>query len=60
MRMQVHLKAYSLWEVIKSDAVSRKKDSQVLSVIFGTLSEDIVAQLDIYKTAKETWEFLKT
>ena len=60
IRMQVHLEAYGLWEAIKSYTVSRKKDRQALSVIFGALSEDIVAQLDISKTAKEIWEFLKT
>ena len=60
IRMQVHLEAYGLWEAIESDAVPRKKDRQALSVIFGALSEDIVAQLDISKTAKEIWEFLKT
>ena len=38
----------------------RKKDCQELSVIFGALSKDIVAQLDISNAAKETWEFLKT
>ena len=59
IRMQVHLEAYGLWEAIESDAVPRKKDRQALSVIFGTLSEDIVSQLDISKTAKEIWEFLK-
>ena len=60
MQMQVHLEAYGLWEAIEFDAVPRKKDRQALLVIFGALSEDIVAQLDIFKTAKETWEFLKT
>ena len=58
--MQVHLEAYDLWEVIESDAMPRKKDRQALSVIFGALSEDITAQQDISKTAKEIWEFLKT
>ena len=58
--MQVHLEAYGLWEAIESDAVPRKKDRQALSVIFGALSEDIVAQLDISKTTKEIWGFLKT
>ena len=38
----------------------RKKYRQTLSVIFGALLEDIVKQLDISKTTKETWEFLKT
>ena len=60
IRMQVQLKAYGLWEAIEFDTVPRKKDCQTLSVIFGALSEDIVAQLDISRTAKEIWEFLKT
>ena len=60
IRMQVHLEAYGLWEAIEFDAVPRKKDRQALSIIFGALSEDIVPQLDISKTAKEIWEFLKT
>ena len=60
LRMQVHLGAYGLWEAIESDTVPRKKDHQALSVIFGALSEDIVAQLDISKSAKEIWEILKT
>ena len=38
MQMQVHLEAYSLWETIDSDTMSRKKDHQELSVIFGVLS----------------------
>ena len=38
----------------------RKKDCQELSIIFGALLEDIVAQLDISKTIEETWEFMKT
>ena len=36
------------------------KRYQALSVIFRALFEDIVAQLDIFKTAKETWKLLKT
>ena len=40
--------------------MARKKDHQALSVILRALSEDIVVQLDIFKTAKEIWEFLKT
>ena len=58
--MQVHLEAYGLWEAIESDVLLRKKDRQAFLVIFGALSEDIMAQLDIFKTSKETWEFLKT
>ena len=45
IRMQVHLEAYGLWEAIESDAVPRKKDREALLVIFGALSEDIVADL---------------
>ena len=60
MQMQVHLEAYISWEAIESDTVPRKKNRQTFSVIFGALSEDIVTQLDISKTTKETWEFLKT
>ena len=56
----MHLEAYGLWEAIESDSMPRKKDRQALSRIFGALSKDIVAHLDISKTAKETWEFLKT
>ena len=48
----MHLEAYGLWEAIKSDAVPRKKDHKALSVIFGTLSEDIKAQRNISKTTK--------
>ena len=55
MHIQAHLEAYGLWEAIESDTVPRKKDRQALLVIFEALSEDIVAQLDISKIAKETW-----
>ena len=54
MWMQVNLAAYGLWEAIEYDTVPRKKDRQALSVIFGALSKDIVAKLDISKTTKET------
>ena len=54
MRIQVHLEAYGMWEAIEFDLVSRKKDCQALLVIFGALSEDIVAQLYISNTTKET------
>ena len=59
MQMQVHLEVYGLWEAIESDVAPRKKDRQVLSVIFGALLEDIVTQLDISKTAKETWKLME-
>ena len=56
----MHLEAYGPWEAIQSNIVTRKKDCQSLSIIFGSLLEDIVAQLDISKSSTRTWVFLKT
>ncbi|CAA6658114.1 unnamed protein product [Spirodela intermedia] len=48
MRMQLCLEAHSLWDAIESNLVARKKDRHIQT------------QLDITKTAKETWELLKS
>ncbi|XP_078437386.1 uncharacterized protein LOC144707943 [Wolffia australiana] len=57
-RMQLHLEAHDLWEAVQSPSESRK-DRKAMNVIFSALPEDILAQLDVSKTSKETWEILK-
>ncbi|XP_078446578.1 uncharacterized protein LOC144715516 [Wolffia australiana] len=60
MRMQVLLEQNGLWEAIEAESVTKKKDHQALLVIYGKISDEILAQLDSKLTAKETWLMLKT
>ena len=56
MKMEVHLDAQCLWEVVVRTKVNRKKDHHALSVILNSESESFALQLDIKKAAKENWE----
>ena len=54
-RMRLHLEGLELWDTIKSENVVRKKDRQVMSILFNTISDEVTRELDVEKTAKQTW-----
>ena len=58
--MRLHLEGLQLWDVIKSETSPRKMDQQAMSSMFNTISEELTQELDADKTAKQTWESLKT
>ena len=60
MRMEVILEAYGLLGAIEDENVSRKLDRRAMVVIYSSVPEDVLAQLDNKVTAKETWESLRT
>ena len=57
--MRLHLEGLELWDAIESENVVRKKDRQVMSILFSTISDEVTRELDVEKTAKETWLTLK-
>ena len=58
-RMHLHLEGLELWDAIESENVVRKKDRQVISILFSTISDEVTRELDIEKIAKHTWLTLK-
>ena len=60
MQMRLHLEGLEMWDVIESETAPRKKDRQAMSIMFSTISEELTRELDADKTAKQTWESLKT
>ena len=58
-RMRLHLEGLKLWDAIESENVVRKKDRQVMSILFSTISDEVTRELDVEKTAKQTWLTLK-
>ena len=46
-------------DAIESENVVRKKDRQVMSILFSTISDEVTRELDVEKTAKQTWLTLK-
>ena len=60
MRMKVYLEAHGLWDVIIGDEENQKKDKLALSAILSSIHESVSFQMDIRKSAKENWKFLKT
>ena len=57
--MRLHLEELEFWDAIKSENVVRKKDRQVMSILFSTISDEVTRELDVEKTAKQTWLTLK-
>ena len=57
--MRLHLEGLELWDTIESKNVVRKKDWQVMSILFSTISDEVTRELDVEKTAKQTWLTLK-
>ena len=58
-RMRLHLEGLELWDAIESENVVMKKDRQVMSILFSTISDEVTRELDVEKTAKQTWLTLK-
>ena len=58
-QMRQHLEVLELWDAIESKNVVRKKDLQVMSILFSTISNEVTRELDVEKTAKQTWLTLK-
>ena len=54
------LDGLELWDIIKEEKSPRKKDLQVLPIMFITISKKIMHELDVEKIAKKTWNSLKT
>ncbi|CAA7401824.1 unnamed protein product [Spirodela intermedia] len=59
-RMHLHLDGLELWEIVKAENAPRKKDRQVMLIMFSTILDEITWELVVEKTAKQTWDFLKT
>ena len=57
--MHLHLEGHELWDAIESKNVVRKKDRQVMSILFSTFSDEVTRELDVEKPAKQTWLTLK-
>ena len=57
--MRLHLEGLELWDAIESENVIRKKDCQVMSILFRTISDEVTHELDIEKIAQQTWNTLK-
>ena len=53
--MCLHLERLELWDAIESENVVRKKDRQVMSILFSKISNEVTRELDVEKTAKPTW-----
>ncbi|CAA7406206.1 unnamed protein product [Spirodela intermedia] len=58
-RMRLHLEGLELWDVAEIENAPRKKDRQVMSIIFSTISDKITRELEVEKFARETWQLLK-
>ena len=54
-QMRLHLEGLELWDAIESENVVRKKDRQLMSILFSTISDEVTRELDVEKTAKQTW-----
>ncbi|CAA7394145.1 unnamed protein product [Spirodela intermedia] len=58
--MCLHLDGLKLWQIVEAKNAPRKKDRQVMPIMFSTILDEIMWELDVEKTAKQTWDFLKT
>ncbi|XP_078437648.1 uncharacterized protein LOC144708270 [Wolffia australiana] len=60
MRVEVHLDAQNLWDVVAGTETNRQKDRLALSAMLAVISETSGIQLDIKKSAKENWEIIRS
>ena len=57
--MHLHLEGLEHCDAIESENVATKKDWQVMSILFSTISEEVTCELDVEKIAKQTWNTMK-
>ncbi|XP_078440532.1 uncharacterized protein LOC144710594 [Wolffia australiana] len=60
MRMEVHLDAQNLWDMVAGTETNRQKDRLALSAMLAAIPETSGVQLDIKKSAKENWEIIRS
>ncbi|XP_078427941.1 uncharacterized protein LOC144700313 [Wolffia australiana] len=60
MRMEVHLDAQNLWDVVAGTETNRQIDRLALSAMLAVIPETSGVQLDIKKSAKENWEIIRS
>ena len=60
MRMEVHLDAQGLWEVVTNTNTNRQKDRLTLSAMLAAIPESSGVQLDIKKSSKVNWKIIRS
>lgn len=67
MKMKVFMQAHGVWEAIEPKepkdpkaAIEEKIDKRAMAVIYQGIQEDLMLTLAEKKTAKETWEAIRT
>nr|GEX57313.1 hypothetical protein [Tanacetum cinerariifolium] len=60
MRMEVLLGIHRVWDVVDLGLDDAKKNNIVKCLLFQSIPEDLVLQIENLKTGKETWEAIKT
>ena len=64
IKMKVFMQAHGVWEAVEprtaNTVVDTKKDKMALAAIYQGIPEDLLMSLAEKKTAKETWEAMKT
>ena len=60
MRMEVHLDAQGLWEIVARTETNRQKDRLVLSAMLAAISESSGVQLEIKKSTKVNWDIIRS
>ena len=57
--MHLYLEGLEQWDAIETQNVAKKKDRQVMSILFSTMSDKVTRELDVEKIVKKTWNTLK-
>ncbi|GKE70562.1 pol polyprotein [Tanacetum coccineum] len=60
IRMEVLLGIHGVWDVVDPRSDDAKKNNIVKLLLFQSISEDLVLQIENLKTGKEMWEAIKT
>lgn len=64
IKMRVFMQAHGVWDAVEprtaNTVVEVKKDKMALAVIYQGIPEEFVMSLSEKKSAKETWEALRT
>ena len=57
--MRLHLEGLELWDVIKSENVTRKKYGQVMSIFINMIFDKVTHESAVKKRAKKMWNTME-
>ncbi|XP_048622641.1 uncharacterized protein LOC106377735 [Brassica napus] len=60
MRMKILLRVHKVWEAVETEAENNEKNDMALALLFQSIPESLILQVEELGAAKQVWDAIKT